>query len=166
MKKEIKQEMENGGVAEQGKTAEKADGSAVKMDALTSKVGELTADLQRTRADFENFRKQVDTQKEIAKKTAKYATVMKILPALDDMERAIASYEELKPLKKTLAKTLKELGLEKIASEAGQEFNPDEQDAVMVEGEGEKEVIEATLRAGYRYEGEVVRPAMVKIKKM
>lgn len=168
MRKNEEGEMKNRGeeAQKQGGATPKTDDFAVKMDALTSKVGELTADLQRTRADFENFRKQVDAQKEIAKKTAKYATVMKILPALDDMERAIASYEELKPLEKTLAKTLKELGLEKIASEAGREFNPDEQDAVMVEGDGEKEVIEATLRAGYRYEGEVVRPAMVKIKKM
>ncbi len=176
MKKNEKQgcELENEGeeMLKRGGAASKMDdfvaktgAEAVKMDALKSKVEELTADLQRTRADFENFRKQVDAQKEIAKKTAKYTTVMKILPALDDMERAVASYAELKPLEKTLAKTLKELGLEKIASRAGQEFNPDEQDAVMVEGDGEKEVIEATLRAGYRYEGEVVRPAMVKIKK-
>lgn len=168
MRKNEEGELENRGeeAQKQSGATPKTDDFAAKMDALTSKVGELTADLQRTRADFENFHKQVDAQKEIAKKTAKYATVMKILPALDDMERAIASYEELKPLEKTLAKTLKELGLEKIASEAGREFNPDEQDAVMVEGDGEKEVIEATLRAGYRYEGEVVRPAMVKIKKM
>lgn len=157
---------QDGAVPKMDDFAPKMDAEAVKMDALRLKVEELTADLQRTRADFENFRKQVDMQKEIAKKAAKYATVMKILPALDDMERAVASYTELKPLEKTLAKTLKELGLEKIASGAGQEFNPDEQDAVMVEGDGEKEVIEATLRAGYRYEGEVVRPAMVKIKKM
>jgi molecular chaperone GrpE len=61
---------------------------------------------------------------------------------------------------------LKELGLARIASEKGVEFNPDLHEAVMVEGEGEKEVIAETLRPGYYYEGEVLRPAMVKIEKI
>ena len=38
-------------------------------------------------------------------------------------------------------------------------------DAVMVEGDGDKEVIAETLRAGYRYEGELIRPALVKVEK-
>ncbi len=58
------------------------------------------------------------------------------------------------------------LGLKKIASEKGVEFNPDLHDAVMVEGEGEKEIIAETLRPGYYYEGEVLRPAMVKVRKV
>lgn len=132
-----------------------------------AKIEELTQDLQRTRADFENFRKQVELQKENEKKMAKLATVYKILPLIDDFERAVVSYEELKPLGKTLDKTLKELGLERIVSEEGTEFNPDLHDAMMVlEGEGEKEVIAETLRSGYYYEGEVLRPAMVKVKRV
>lgn len=130
------------------------------------KIDELTADLQRTRADFENFRKQVEMQKENERKNAKFATVYKILPLLDDLDRAIASYAELKPLKKSLGKTLQELGLVKVESAEGVEFNPDVHDAMMVEGDGEKEVIAETLRPGYYYEGEVLRPAMVKVKKM
>ena len=128
-------------------------------------VDELTADLQRTRADFENFRKQVELQKENERRVAKYATVMKMLPLLDDLDRAIATYAELKPLEKSLMKTLDELGLVKVESAEGVEFNPDLHDAVMVEGDGEKEVIAETLRPGYYYENEVLRPAMVKVKK-
>ncbi len=131
-----------------------------------AKIEELTQDLQRTRADFENFRKQVELQKENEKKMAKLATVYKVLPLIDDFERAIVSYEELKPLGKTLEKTLKEMGLERIVSKEGTEFNPDVHDAMMVlDGEGEKEVIAETLRSGYYYEGEVLRPAMVKVKR-
>lgn len=129
------------------------------------KLVELTNDLQRTRADFENFRKQVEAQKENAKKMAQLATVYKILPLLDDLDRAISSYKELAPLAKSLEKTLKELKLVKIASGEGAEFNPDLHDAVMVEGDGEKEVIAETLRPGYYYEGEILRPAMVRVKK-
>lgn len=129
-------------------------------------IAELTNDLQRTRADFENFRKQVELQKENVKNVAKYATVSKMLPMLDDIDRAIASYEELAPLAKSLEKTLKELNLAKIDSGEGVEFNPDLHDAVMVEGDGEKEVIAETLRPGYYYENEVLRPAMVKVKRI
>lgn len=129
------------------------------------KIAELTNDLQRTRADFENFRKQVEIQKENEKKSTKLATVYKILPLLDDLDRAFLNYEELKPLTKSLDKTLTELGLFKIDSSEGVEFNPDLHEAIMVEGEGEKEVISETLRPGYYYEKEVIRPAMVKVKR-
>lgn len=140
----------------------------VEVDAseIEKQVNELTNDLQRTRADFENFRKQVEVQKENVKKATQLATVYKMLPLLDDLDRAIGSYMELKPLEKSLEKTLKDLDLAKIVSSEGVEFNPDLHDAVMVEGDGEKEVIGETLRPGYYYEGEVLRPAMVKVKKI
>lgn len=130
------------------------------------KIVELTNDLQRTRADFENFRKQVEAQKENERKTTRLATVYKVLPLLDDLDRAFMNYQELAPLAKSLEKTLKELKLAKVVSDEGVEFNPDLHDAVMVEGDGEKEVIAETLRPGYYYEGEVLRPAMVKVKKI
>lgn len=132
---------------------------------VEQQIVELTNDLQRTRADFENYRKQVDLQRETAKKTATLATVYKILPLLDDVDRAIATYTELAPLAKSLEKTTKELGVARISSDAGVDFNPDLHDAVMVEGDGEKEIVAETLRPGYYYEGEVLRPAMVRVLK-
>ena len=137
-----------------------------KKDEIDEKINELTNDLQRTRADFENFRKQIEVQKENERNATKLATVYKVLPLLDDIDRAIASYVELKPLEKTLEKTLHELGLAKIDSNEGVEFNPDLHNAVMVEGDGEKEVIAETLRPGYYYGTEVLREAMVKVKKV
>ncbi|MBQ6393870.1 nucleotide exchange factor GrpE [Candidatus Saccharibacteria bacterium] len=131
---------------------------------LQQKLAELTSDLQRTRADFENYRKQMDLQKSQAASFAKYETIKKVLPLLDDMSRAIASTPELKPLEKTLEKTLKELNLATIDTKPGTLFNPDIHDAVMMEdGDGDTEVISETLRPGYLYEGEVIRPAMVKV---
>ena len=62
--------------------------------------------MQRTRADFENYRKQIEMQKENEKNAVKLATVYKILPLLDDLDRAFLSYDELKPLNKSLEKTL------------------------------------------------------------
>ena len=137
------------------------------MEVSKAKIAELTNDLQRTRADFENYRKQVEVQRENAAKTAKFATVMRLLPLIDDIDRAVASYKnELGPVSGVLAKTMKELELAKIVSDEGTEFNPDIHDAVMVEGDGEKEVVAETLRTGYYYQGEVLRPAMVKVKRV
>lgn len=132
---------------------------------IDNRSAELLADLQRTRADFENYRKQVELQKENEKKAVRLATVYKVLPLLDDLDRAIANYAELKPLAKSLEKTLSELNLAQIPSAPGVEFNPDLHDAVMVDGDGATEVIAETLRPGYYYEGEVLRPAMVRVTK-
>ena len=92
----------------------------------TDMLAELTNDLQRTRADFENFRKQVEVREQNARNMAKLSTVAKVLPLLDDIDRAISSYAELAPLKKSLDKTLSELSLKPIEAIPGQtEFNPD-----------------------------------------
>lgn len=138
----------------------------VVADSSETKSVELLADLQRTRADFENYRKQIEIQKTTEKKLTKLATVSKILPLLDDIDRAIESYEELRPLAKSLDKTMQELELAKIPLKKDAEFNPELAEAVMAEGDGEKEMVDEVLRAGYYYEGEVLRPAMVKVKKI
>ena len=135
-------------------------------DEQDAKIAELTNDLQRTRADFENFRRQTEIQKEQYGNVVKFATVNKILPLIDDIERAIAANPDtLKPLEKNLEKTSTNLGLTKIESEPGETFNPDLHDAVMVDGDGDNEVIAETLRTGYYYDGQVLRPTMVKVSK-
>lgn len=129
-------------------------------------IAELTNDLQRTRADFENYRKQVELQKSQAMSAAKYATVTKFLPLVDDISRALDVYsEQLAPLRKSFDKTLSSLGLTQIESQPGTEFNPDFHEAISVEDdEGETEVVAETLRPGYMYDGAVIRAAMVKVK--
>ena len=130
-----------------------------------AKINELIADLQRTRADFENFRKQSDLQKAQAMTAAKLVTVQKFLPLVDDMERAISAYpEQLAPLAKNFVKLLDSLGLKAIDSSAGVEFNPDLHVAVSVDdSDGDIEIITETLRPGYLYNEEVLRAAMVKV---
>ena len=119
---------------------------------------ELKDLLQHTRADFENFRKQ-------AMESARYTTVLKFLPLVDDLSRALATYpEQLAPLRKSFDKTLEKLGLEMIDSNPGIDFDPDYHEAVSVDdADGEREVIAETLRPGYLYEESVLRPAMVKV---
>lgn len=138
------------------------------VDQLQAQIKELTNDLQRTRADFENFRKQVEAQKAMVAATTKDATVVKFLPLIDDFSRAFQTYpEQLAPLAKSFHKTLEGLDLAVINSEPGTEFDPDFHEAVSVEdGDGETEVIAETLRSGYVYDGDVIRPAMVKVKRI
>lgn len=145
--------------------ANEAPAASAKADDAV--VAELTNDLQRTRADFENFRKQVEIQKSQAMSAARYATVVKFLPLVDDFERALQTYpEQLAPLQKSFDKTLKTLGLAQIDSAPGVEFNPDFHEAISVEDDGgETEVISETLRPGYIYDGAVIRAAMVKVKR-
>lgn len=135
------------------------------LAAAATQIVELTNDLQRTRADFENFRKQVDLQKSQAMVVAKNATVMKFLPLIDDLSRAISTYpEQLQPLEKSFLSTLQSLGLQIINSAPGTEFNPDYHDAVSIDdGDGNVEVITETLRPGYTYDGAVIRAAMVRV---
>lgn len=133
---------------------------------LAHQNSELIGDLQRTRADFENFRKQVELQREQAKTIAKHATISKVLPLIDDMSRAIKAHPDLlAPVQKTLDKTLKALNLTPIDSNPGTVFNPEFHNAItMEEGDGDKEVIAEELIPGYLYEGEVLRAAMVRVK--
>lgn len=127
---------------------------------------ELINDLQRTRADFENYRRAVEQQRQLYGETVKESTIKKILPLLDNIDRAIvAQPEAMGPLEKSFAKTLKELNLEKVVPEVGDEFNPDMHNAVMVEGDGEEETIAEVLQPGYIYDGQLVREVLVKVAK-
>ena len=127
---------------------------------LQQQLGELTLDLQRTRADFENYRKRVEAEKQAAQDLGQTKAIMKLLPVIDTIERAIANVpEDLKDnpwakgvagLNKQLDKQLKEIGLEKINAKPGTLFNPELHQAVQFdeEAEGDKEVIAEELRAG------------------
>jgi molecular chaperone GrpE len=139
------------------------------------KVGELTLDLQRTRADFENYRKRVDTEKQAAREAGQSSAVIKLLPVIDNIERAIAyTPEDLKDNKwvqgvsglvKHLEKSMEGLNVARIEAKPGTEFNPAFHEAIQFDedAEGEKEVIAEELQAGYTLNGSVIRHAMVKV---
>jgi molecular chaperone GrpE len=130
------------------------------------RIAELTADLQRTRADFENFRKQIDQQRTAAAHGARTETVAKLLPVVDAMKLAVQHHQELEPVAKTIDKALAELGVAEVVAAPGTVFDPALHDAVkMDEAEGSTEVVAELLRPGYALDGEVLRPAMVTVTK-
>ena len=63
---------------------------AKKQDELEQQIGELTQDLQRTRADFENYRKRVESEKTASYQHGRAAAISKLLSIVDDIERAVA----------------------------------------------------------------------------
>lgn len=146
-----------------------------KIDDLQHTIDELTLDLQRTRADFENYRKRVEAEKQSAYSMGQAKSVMKLLPVIDTIERAIANVPEeladnawakgVAGLGKQLDKQLKEIGLEKINAKPGTPFNPELHQAIQFDeaADGEKEVVAEELRAGYTLDGAVIRDAMVKV---
>ncbi len=146
-----------------------------KMTELEQQNGELLLDLQRTRADFENYRKNVEADRVRVKQLAEESMVAKLLPILDDLDRATdyapkeiaddAWVKGVLSLNKKLAQELAKIGVEKIAVKVGDEFDPEVHEAVLVDGDGDKEVVAEVMRPGYNYNGQVLRHAVVKVEK-
>ena len=145
------------------------------QEQLEQQLGELTADLQRNRADFENYRKRAESEKLMARESGQASAILKLLPVIDNIERAIAyTPEELKDnswvqsvagLVKNLDKSLETLNLKRIDAAPGTPFNPDLHEAIQFDEEatGEHEVIAEEMQAGYTLNGHVIRHAMVKV---
>lgn len=145
------------------------------LEKLQTENAELLADLQRTRADFENFRKNVDAEKDRLSLATKQAMILKLLPVIDGIDQATnhlpAELEDnswatgVLKLNQKLVDDLSRIGVRKIKAEIGQEFNPDQHSALLMdeETEGEAEVIAEVLQPGYWYDDQVMRPASVKV---
>lgn len=167
--------------AENEKKEEKKEDSSADPILLQKKLKEeqqrtedLTDRYKRTLAEYENFRKRTEKEKEDLYSYAVRDVITKILPALDSLERGADAIPEDKkddPVAKGMEQTIKqfqkalgEIGVEEIEAE-GKKFDPQLHNAVMhVEDDslGEDEVAEV-FQKGYVYKGTVVRHSMVKV---
>ncbi len=141
-------------------------------------IDELTNDLKRIQADFENFRKRVDIEKNAAREAGETGAILKLLPVIDTVERAIVYMPEdiqdhpwvqgVVGLVKNLDKSLSGLGLERIDAKSGTDFNPEIHDAIQVDEDavGEREVVAEELQPGYLLNGRLIRQAMVKVTRL
>lgn len=148
-----------------------------KTQDLEAKLEELTLDLQRTRADFENYRKRADSEKSSARDAGEAKAIIKLLPVIDTIERAvlhipadISEHQWVKGvagLVKQLDGVLGSMELSRIEAGKGTAFDPEVHQAVQFDedAEGEHEVVAEELQAGYLYKGAPVRHAMVKVTK-
>ncbi len=144
------------------------------MTVLQGERDEYLAALQRTMADFENYRKRVQRTQDEQLVRASSSLISKLLPVLDTLDLAQAHQREagaesedakaLTAARSMLLDVLAKEGLERV-DEVGVAFDPSVHDAVArSEDEGGDVVIDQVLRSGYRWKGQIVRPAMVSVK--
>lgn len=152
-----------------GKKKDKPDEKL--KDKLNEKIKELQDKLTRQMAEFENFRKRTEKEKSSMFSMGEKSTLEKVLPIVDNFERALqtetsdSSFKEgMEKIYKMLIKNLSDLGVTPIEAQ-GKEFDPKFHNAVMHvddENYGDNEVVEE-FQKGYMYKDTVLRHSMVKV---
>lgn len=141
---------------------------------LEQQISDLTAALQRERADAENLRRRHGQQMVQLEESATADVVRQLLPVIDNVERALSHVPEdqkdsdfvkgVQVVAKQFAASLEKLGVKRIET-VGQPFDPHLHEAVSTEeGDGEEEVVSEELQAGYKIGDNVIRHAMVKVR--
>ena len=136
---------------------------------LAAQVAERTADLQRITAEYANYRRRVDRDREAVLVTARMQFVGDLLTVLDDLDRADAHGDLTGPFKAVADKitsVVQKLGLESFGL-VGEPFDPSVHEAVQHDTSDATgptvPVLAAVLRRGYRVADRVLRPAMVTV---
>ena len=124
---------------------------------------------QRSQADFDNYRKRTEQEKEGIVEFANSALILNLLPIVDDLERAFASLPEqlekfnwidgIRLSYNKLKTILEKQGLSEINAK-GEPFDPHLHEAVMRQ-EGEEGMVIEEIQKGYKLKGKVIRPSMV-----
>jgi molecular chaperone GrpE len=145
---------------------------------LAKERDEYLRALQLLQADFENYRKRVARLQEEQTARAALGLVTKVLPVIDTLDLAAAHVRPgedgddtektaLAQARSMLIEVLSKEGLERV-DEAEVAFDPVVHDAVAhapaADGELGAQVVEEVMRAGYRWQGQVIRPAMVRVR--
>ena len=131
------------------------------------KLAELTNDLQRVQAEYTNYRRRVDRDRELVKENAIGSVIAALLPVIDDIDRAREHGElegAFRSVGEALEGALAKLGLEKFGV-ANEPFDPNLHEALSTDSR--EDITEPTVTAlyqpGYRYAGRVLRPARVAV---
>lgn len=146
---------------------------ADQIQKLTAEKQELMNTLVRRQADFENYRKRIEKERQQERHRAVESLVEQILPVLDAFDRALAGSEDpayaeyhkgFELIRRQVWETLAKQGLVRIDA-MGQEFNPHFHHAIdRVETEEHAEgIVVGELQPGYLFHGRVLRPAMVRV---
>ena len=147
------------------------DAPEVSVETLVADLERVTAErdqfrdaYQRAAADFDNFRKQAQRRLDDEVVRASGGLVERLLPVLDACDGALAhGAAEVEPIASALLLALEKEGLARVAP-LGEVFDPTVADAVVHEpGDGGEHIVSEVMRAGYTWQGRVLRPAMVKV---
>lgn len=161
--------------AEEAQTPDEADEKKNAADAALEEAKKQAAEANdkwlRTLAEYDNFRRRSQKEKEALYGDAKADTLAKILPVLDNFERAAAAGGDLESYKKGVEMTVRQLG-EILTGmgvtsfgEAGEPFDPNIHSGVMhVDDENLPEnVVAEVFQRGYRLGDRIIRHAAVKV---
>lgn len=142
------------------------------LAAAEEKAAEYLEGWQRARAEFANARKRMDRDRVEARRNATIDVVSRLLPVLDDFERALNTvpddiagntwFEGVALVHRKLRAILESVDIEPIQA-LGQPFDPNVHEAVLQEESDEYEsgIVMKELQTGYRLNDRVIRPAMV-----
>lgn len=124
---------------------------------------------QRAQADYVNYKRRAEQDKEEVSQFANAILVLNLLPILDDWERALASIpddqtdlswvEGIRLIERKLRGVLETQGLSPIEA-VGQPFDPNRHEAAM-QGKGEEGIVVEELQKGYKFRERVIRPSKV-----
>jgi len=152
-----------------------ASDDAGELERVRAEAAEYRDHLQRLQAEFENYRKRMTVSQQRIVDTELQRFVGRLLEVLDEFDLALMAAERspdfdsfrkgVELVYAKLADTLRDEGLERIEAE-GKEFDPNEHEALMQTGEGDGEPHVAEIfRQGYRLNGNVIRPASVRVER-
>lgn len=121
----------------------------------------------RALADYHNLEKRINDDKDEAQKQATRRIVLRLLPFLDNLEKAQVFVEDagLEMIKNQFQKVLQEEGVEEI-DVRGKQFDPEVAEAVDVTEGPEDNKVAEILQKGYALSGKVIRPAQVRVTKI
>ncbi len=138
-----------------------------RVTSLETQVAERTADLQRLQAEYVNYKRRVERDRQSVRETAQAGVLSAFLPVLDDIDRARAHGElegGFKAVADSLDRIVTTLGLERFG-EPGEPFDPRVHEALMHDYSDAVQLPTATaiLQPGYRVGDRIVRPARVSV---
>lgn len=136
---------------------------------------ELQADLKRVQADFVNFKRRSEEEKAQSIEYGKFSLMQRLIPVLDSLKQALGSIpndlkrhsyiDGIKSVVKQLESELAKVGVEEIKA-LNQPFDPEFMEAIhLEEGDGDKEIVYEVMQSGYTMNENVLRHAVVKVKK-
>ena len=131
-----------------------------------SEYEKVKDDYLRLAADFDNYKKRSEKEKESIGTASMAYFVESLFPLVDNFEIALSQDEvnkEIETFSSLLTSLLESLQVEEVGS-VGDDFDPNIHEAVEHSGEGDTQKVEAVLRKGYLFQGNLIRPAMVKVK--
>lgn len=149
-----------------GPSADGQDAALSDVDRLTSELAERTNDLQRLQAEFLNYKRRVERDRELIQENAKFSALSGVVEVLDTIDRAKELGEldaGLKAVADQLETVVTNAGLT-MFGEVGEPFDPTLHEALAHQGEAEGievPTLAAVARSGIRIGDRVVRAAQV-----